>query len=411
MTRTKGFAAPSAALIALLALTGCQGQQSANGAGSPSQSTAPHGYVEGAEEADEPQLRLAVSDAKTGAVSVVDLLTEDVVEKVEGSPSTTLSGADSRYLYLGDGEAGTVTAVDTGAWTVDHGDHRHYYKAEPKTIGQIDGVDPAHVASGSTEVAFFFDGEGRAKIYDRSALGDGELNQLGTVKPGPHHGVTVPFEDHFVSTVPGESPDDLPSKLTVFDEKGAATPIDDDCPEIHGAGVTRDGLAFACAEGVIAVDEDFDAEVLPYPKGADGARAWSIEAGRDLAAVPFEGQGIGLLDATSGKWSFADTEAEVVSAGVAPDDSAVIALDEDGTVYSIAPEDGSVLTKKKIVEPAEAEGEGHGGGPSVAVDSERTYVSDPSTGTVFELDPADGLREARSFDLGGAPASLAVTGR
>ena len=411
MKATAAVSVPGAAMIALLALTGCQGQQPASGAGEASTSSAPHGYVEGAEEADEPQLRLAVSDAKTGGVSVLDLLSEEVVTEVAGSPSTKLSGADSRYLYLGDAEAGSMTAVDTGAWTVDHGDHRHYYTAEAKSLGQVDGAEPAHVASGSTEVAFFFDGEGRAKIYDRTAFGDGELTQLGTVKPGPHHGVTVPFEGHFVSTVPGESPEDLPSKLTAFDDKGAATPIDGDCPEIHGAGVTRDGLAFACAEGVISIDEDFAAEVLPYPKSADGARAWSIEAGRDLAAVPFEGQGIGLLDATSGEWSFADTDAEVVSAGVAPDDSAVIALDEDGAVYSLDPEDGSVQTKKKIVEPAEAEGEGHGAGPSVAVDSERTYVSDPSTGTVFEIDPADGLREARSFDVGGAPAALAVTGR
>lgn len=398
-------------MIALLALTGCQGQQPASGSGETSTSAAPHGYVEGAQEAGEPQLRLAVSDAKTGGVAILDLLSEDVVTEVAGSPATKLSGADSRYLYLGDGDAGTVTAVDTGSWTVDHGDHRHYYTAEAKSLGQVDGAEPAHVASGATEVAFFFDGEGRAKIYDRTAFGDGELTQLGTVKPGPHHGVTVPFEDHFVSTVSGENPDDLPSKLTVFDEKGTATPIAGDCPEIHGAGVTRDGLAFACAEGVISVDEDFKAEVLPYPKGADGARAWTIEAGRDLAAVPFDDQGIGLLDAESGEWSFADTDAEVVSAGVAPDDSAVIALDDDGTVYSLDPETGKVLEKKKLIEPFDTEGEGHGAGPSVAVDSERTYVSDPSSGSVHELDPADGLRQARSFDVGGAPAALAVTGR
>lgn len=413
MKPTTAVSVPSAAMIALLALSGCQGQSPAGGAEGASTSAAPHGYVEGAKEADGPQLRLAISDAKTGGVSVLDLLSEDVVIEVPGSPTTKLSGADSRYLYLGDGEAGTVTAVDTGAWTVDHGDHKHYYTAEAKSLGQIDGVDPAHVVAGSTEVAFFFDGEGRAKVYDRTAFGDGELKQLGTVAPGPHHGVTVPFEDHFVSTVPGDRPDDLPSKLTVFDDQGKAAPIDGDCPEIHGAGVTRDAVALACAEGVISVDEDFNAEVLPYPKDAEGTRAWSIEAGRDLLAAPFEGSGIGLLDTTSGEWSFADTDAEVVSAGIAPDDSAVIALDEDGTVYSLDPESGTVLTKKNLVEPFDIEGEdeGHGAGPSVAVDSERTYVSDPSSGTVLELDPADGLREARSFDVGGAPAALAVTGR
>lgn len=410
MKATTAVTVPSAAMIVLLALSGCQGEQQAIGAGTGSTSAAPHGYVEGAQEADEPQLRLAVSDAKTGGVAILDLLSEDVVTEVEGSPTTKLSGADSRYLYLGDGEAGTVTAVDTGAWTVDHGDHRHYYKAEPKTIGQVDGADPAHVVSTPTEVAFFFDGEGRAKIYDRSALGDGELTQLGTVKPGAHHGVTVPFEDHFVSTLPGDKADDLPSELTVYDDKGQASPIDATCEEIHGAGVTRDGLVFACADGVIRVDEDFDAGILPYPEDTD-ERAWSIEVGRDLAAAPFDGGGIGIIDVRADAWTFADTDAEVVSAGIAPDDSAVVALDEDGTVYSLDPETGKELAKKKLVKPFDAEDPGHGAGPSVAVDSERTYVSDPASGTVLELDPADGLRQARSFDLGGAPASLAVTGR
>lgn len=399
----------SAAMIALLALAGCQKQAPADGEADPSAS--PHGYVEGAEEADEPQLRLSISDAKTGGVSVLDLLSEDVVAKVEGSPDTQLSGADSRYLYLGDGDAGAVTAVDTGVWTVDHGDHRHYYRAEAKTLGKIEGSDPAHVVAGPTEVAFFFDGEGRAKIYDRTALGDGELTQLGTVAPGAHHGVAVPFEDHFVSTIPGDSADDLPSALTVFDDKGKPAPIDGRCADIHGAGTTRDGLVFACAEGVIRVDEDFDAEVLPYPDDADGNRAWSVEVGRDLAAAPFEDHGLGVLDANSGKWTFADTEAEVVSAGIAPDDSAVVALDAEGTIYSLDPKSGKVLTKKKLTGPGDGDDAGHSAGPSVAVDSERTYVSDPASGVVHELDPADGLREARSFDVGGAPAALAVTGR
>ncbi|GAA1862513.1 PQQ-binding-like beta-propeller repeat protein [Brevibacterium marinum] len=410
MNSTPALTVPSATLIALLALSGCQGQRGSE-ADETGTSTAAHGYVEGAEEADEPQLRLSVSDAKTGAVSVLDLLSEDVVAEVEASPATTLSGTDSRYLYLGDGEAGTVTAVDTGAWTVDHGDHKHFYRAEAKTLGQIEGAEPGHVVAAPTEAAFFFDGEGRAKIYDRTAFGDGELTQLGTVAPGPHHGVAVPYEDHFVSTVPGEKADDLPSELTVYDDQGRGSPVEGDCAAIHGAGVTREGPVFACADGVIRVDDDFDAEVLPYPDEADGARAWSVEVGRDLAAAGFEDGGIGILDAETGEWTFADTGAEVVSAGVAPDDSAVVALDEDGAVYSLDPESGKVLTEKKLVEPYESDEEGHGSGPSVAVDSERTYVSDPASGTVLELDPADGLRQARSFDIGGAPGALAVTGR
>lgn len=398
----------AAALTTVVVLAGCQG-------GAPeateTSSSVPHGYVEGAEEASEPQLRLAVSDAESGDITVLDLMSEDVVQTVPGTPGTTLSAADSRYLYLGDADADTVATVDTGVWTVDHGDHKHFYRAEPKVLGEVTGAKPAHVVSAGTRVAFFFDGDGRATLVDRSAFDDGEIKQLGTIKPGPHHGVAIPFEDHLVSTLPEAAADDLPSTLAAYDEAGKPTTIDASCTDIHGAGETRENLLFACADGIIDVDGNFDATVLPYPNEADGRRAWSLEIGRDLAAAPLEEQGMGLLDAKTKKWTHVETNSEVISAGVASDDSSVVALDDEGTVYSIDPKSGKVIAENDLIEPVDSESSGHGAGPSVVVDKERTYLSDPGGGRVLELDPADGLREARSFDLEGAPSALAVTGR
>ncbi|WP_166973540.1 YncE family protein [Brevibacterium atlanticum] len=407
----KNLPTPAAASIVAAAalLVGCQNASPPTD-GSDTGSATPHGYVEGAEEASEPQLRLSVSDSESGAVRILDLLSEETVLEVPASANTSLAGADDRYLYLADQEAGTVTPVDTGVWTVDHGDHKHYYRAEPTALDAVTGADPAHIVSAGTGVALFFDGEGRAKLLDRGGLGDGKTEQLGTIRPGPHHGVAVPFEDHLISTVPGESSEDLPSSLAVYDEKGAASPVDEDCAEIHGAGVTREGPAFACAEGLMTFDEELSAELVPYPDEADGSRAWSVEVGRDLAAAPLDDHGIGLFDAKSGGWTYADTGAEVVAASVAGDDSAVVALDADGTAYSIDPESGEA-EKKNLIDVPNAPAEGHGAGPDVVVDRERTYVSDPSSGAVLELDQADGLREARSFDVGGTPAALAVTGR
>lgn len=409
----KTFPTSAASILAVAALlVGCQNTSpEANEPEPDTDSATLHGYVQGAEEANEPQLRLSVSDSESGAVQILDLTSEETVLEVPATVDTTLAGADARYLYLADQEADTVPPVDTGVWTVDHGDHNHYYRAEPTALDAVTGTDPAHVVSAGTGVALFLDGEGRAKLLDRDELGDGNVEQLGTIKPGPHHGVAVPYEDHLISTVPSESPEDLPSALAVYDEKGKATPVDEDCPEIHGAGVTREGPAFACAEGLITFDNDLSATLVPYPDEADGSRAWSVEVGRDLAATPLDDHGIGLFDAKSGEWTYADTGTEVIAASVAGDDSAVVALDADGTAYSIDPESGESETKEKLIDIPNTDDEGHGAGPDVVVDRERTYVSDPSSGTVLELDQADGLRQARSFDVGGTPAALAVTGR
>ncbi|GAB3051858.1 PQQ-binding-like beta-propeller repeat protein [Sediminivirga luteola] len=408
MPCNRSLSVSAAALVSLLALSACQQQSTAPAA--EETSAVPHGYVEGAEEADEPQLRLASLDTETGTLTLVDLVSEEVVTEVENAPGTSLAAADQRYLYLTDQDAGAARIVDSGVWTVDHGDHKHYYRAEPSVVGDVPGTDPAHVVAHDSAVAFFFDGDGAARVYDRSPLGDGELTELNSVEPGPHHGVAVPLGDDVLSTVPADATDDLPSEVVAYGPDGTATPLPETCTELHGTAATRAGVLFACEDGVLQVDEDLNAELLPYPDEADGERAWSLSAGREVVAAAAGDAGILILDADSGQWHTVSTDAPVTSLDVAPDDSVVVALDEHGTGYAVDAGNGEVLAQSELLADA-GSGDGHGSGPSVVVDRERTYVSDPAGGRVLELDAADGLREARVLELGGHPSSLAVTGR
>ncbi|MEJ6550526.1 hypothetical protein PQI66_13310 [Corynebacterium sp. USCH3] len=371
----------------------------------------PHGYVEGAEEATEPQLRLAAvdaDDADAGGLTLVDLLTGDPVDapaEPDGEEPAVLKESDGRFLFTAD-DAG-VTVTDTGVWTVDHGDHNHYYRSDPSRVGTVDGDTPGHVVSNSSQVAMFFDGDGAVKVFPRQGLGDGELTEDISFDVGAHHGVAVPFADHVLTTVPGADDEELPGKISLYDDSGeeASDELTGEttCPEIHGAAGLRDHVAFACGDGVLTVDDGLTGTVTPYPQDGDG-RAWSLVAGRDLVAAPFEDGGLGVLDLESGEWQIADTDASVVSAAVAPDDSTVFAVDEDGVGYVVDAASGEVTAQRQLVD---------GGGdtaPSVALTRERGYVSDPADGTVAELDVRDNLREARSIDVGGHPAAIAVTG-
>ena len=368
----------------------------------------PHGYVEGADEATEPQVRLSALDADTGALTLVDLLTGDPVDAPagpDGEGSAALKESDGRFLFTAD-DAG-VTVTDTGVWTVDHGDHNHYYRSGPSQVGTVDGDTPGHVISNSSQVAMFFDGDGAVKVFPRRGLGDGELTEDISFDVGAHHGVAVPFEDHVLTTVPGADDEELPGEVSLYDDSGeeASGELTGEttCPGIHGAAGLRDHVAFACGDGVLTVDDDLNATVTPYPQDADG-RAWSLVAGRDLVAAPFDDGGLGVLDPGSGEWQVADTDAPVVSAAVAPDDSTVFAVDEDGVGYVVDAGSGEVTAQRQLVD---------GGGdtaPSVVLTRERGYVSDPADGTVVELDVRDNLREARSIDVGGHPAAIAVTG-
>lgn len=408
-----------AAVVAALAvptlvvgLAACGAEDSGPGPATTSGATdTPHGYVDGAEEATEPQLRLAAivaDDAEAGGLTLVDLLTGDPVDapaEPAGEQSVVLKESDGRFLFTADDTGVTVT--DTGVWTVDHGDHNHYYRSDPSLVGTVDGDTPGHVVSNGSQVAMFFDGDGAVKVVPRQGLGDGELTEDVSFDVGAHHGVAVPFEDHVLTTVPGAGDGDLPAEIALYDDSGeeASGELTGEttCPEIHGAAGLRDHATFACGDGVLTVDDDLTATVTPYPQDADG-RAWSLVAGRDVVAAPFEDGGLGVLDPESGEWHVADTDAPVVSAAVAPDDSTVFAVDEDGVGYVVDAGSGEVTAQRQLVD---------GGGdtaPSVVLTRERGYVSDPAAGTVAELDVRDNLREARSIDVGGHPAAIAVTG-
>jgi hypothetical protein len=409
-TRLVAVTAATLALGLATGLTACGSGDDGTGqdAGQDTAEASPHGYVEGAEEATEPQLRLAVSDADSGTLTLVDLLTGDTVQTEDAAE---LHGSDNRYLFTTGEETTTVT--DSGVWTVDHGDHFHYYRSEPGTVGEVPAEEPGHVMSADTRVAFFDDATGDVKVYPRADMDDDVLEPVTEFSAGAHHGVAVPFADQVVSTIaPEKDSAELPDTLAVFDEAGEKSDLAGDatCTDIHGAATVRDAVLFACADGVLTVTEKDDPDTLtstlvPYPEDADG-RAWSLAAGRDLVGVPFEGGGLGLLDPETGTWTVAPTDAPVTSAAVSPDDGSVLALDEDGTGYAVDPQSGGILADSSLVEVGRSGAEG----ASVVLGTERGYVSDPASGTVTELDVADGLRETREFDLGGAPGALAVTG-
>lgn len=67
-----------------MGLTACGAEDSGSESAATSGATdTPHGYVEGAEEATEPQLRLSAigpDDADAGGLTLVDLLTGDPVD-------------------------------------------------------------------------------------------------------------------------------------------------------------------------------------------------------------------------------------------------------------------------------------------------------------------------------------------
>ncbi|WP_280434764.1 zinc ABC transporter permease AztB [Nocardia carnea] len=354
----------------------------------------PHGYVEGAEESASAQPRLVVADRNSGAVRLLDLVTEEIAE-LEPVPGVTAIAGDGRYAYLAAGDATTV--VDSGSWVVDHGDHVHYYRAQPRRVGAVDGsVRSAH--SDPMVSAAVLD-NGSTVPADRAALDEGQLSTGPAVR-----GVAVPYGGHLLVAPPGSARLEIRTR-----EDEPVETLTPECPHPGGYTVTRRGAVFSCGDGALLVterDDRFTAEKLPYPAGTTGSVAGFFHRpGSDVLVAVRESRVL-VLDIARRTWRPIET-GPVTAATTAGAGTAVLVLTPDGVLHAYDPATGAETAHHRIlsapVDPAAA--------PVLLVDSERAYLNDPARREVHEIDYADDLRVARTFSFDIDPDLMVETGR
>jgi len=402
----------AAVAVATLTLAACS---------SAPRETAPapggHGYVEGASEMQEPQLRLATLDG-AGALSSFDLVSGETAELTAVAGADSLS-TDGRYLYAADARQGSVRIVDAGAWTVPHGDHSHYYLAEPRVVGDVEGGPNAgagRVAAGPVGTAVWFADAGVGIVLDTDALADGGLSELARIETAPHDGVLVPIARHLVGSVADEG-DGRASSLVVYDFDGEPVAgATADCPDAGGAAATRVGVVVACADGVVLATETDEGavafETIAYPGGTpagDVATAFTGRPGRpDVAAIGGSG-GAWLLDSRARTLTrVASPEPLLRATAVGDDAHLIVAVGASGRVHVLSPA-GPLAQTEPLLAPDIADGV-LAAGVAVEVDISRAYVNSPAAGVVYEIDYADDARVARTLDVPGA-ALMVETGR
>ncbi|MFW5418876.1 hypothetical protein J0910_19865 [Nocardiopsis sp. CNT-189] len=357
----------------------------------------PHGYVEGAEETAEAQWRLVMADPG-GGLHMLDPATEEV-GAVGEAPGAEHAATDGRFAYVG-GDGGTAV-FDSGTWTVDHGDHVHYYKAEARTVGEVGGGTGAW-AAGDTALTVLGGGD-RLRALDRAALEDGEVDEAAAAEGT----AAVAYAGHLVTA--GGS-----GGVAVLDRDGepAGAGIGEDCPDPRGQAVTRRGAVLGCSDGALLLTEGggedaaIEAEKVPYPDGAGAGPAQGLyhRPGAPVLAGPAD-EGVWVLDVGAAEWTLLDT-GPVLAASAAGEDMPVLVLGEDGALRSYDPATGEETAETELIE----EPGGDGPPPAVAIDTARAYVNDPEGRAVYEIDYNDDLRTARTFELDFAPALMVETG-
>lgn len=399
----------------------------ADPAATPVASAVPHGYVAGAAEMAEPQLHLATIDAR-GSLSLLDLL-DGTSTPVATLDQVSGLSTDGRFVFAAAAGPGTVTIVDSGAWTVDHEDHQHYYRAEPALVGTVTGSGTGVVSGGGTLTTVRFADSGTGLVLDTGDLGDGTVTELARVESAPGAGVLVPVGDRLLSgrtDAPGSAANGTDAVQVLDAHASPVTGATADCAELSGTITTAVGVVFGCADGALLATVGTDAgadspvitfERIPYPDGvtaADRALEFGNRAGRPTVAAVAGDGGAWLLDTRERRWSRLATDTPLLQVA-AVDDSAghVVALARDGRVLVLEGATGTLLAATDPLLPATL---ANGAAPlpddvELTVDASRAYLNAPADGLVYEIDFADAARIARSFPVAGEPRFLAETGR
>ncbi|MGY0497539.1 zinc ABC transporter permease AztB [Nocardia sp. FBN12] len=413
--------AASVAALAALPLVGCATAEEPAVA-----EETPHGFVAGAQEMSEAQTRLVLADAG-GAVRVIDLLTEKVTS-IDAVPSATPGSAgqspsggdqrvptvaavgDGRFAYLSAGAS--VRVVDSGAWTVDHGDHRHYYQAPIREVGAVVAGDSGAAAEpgagsgagGSGVVGAYSDAavasvvldSGATILFDRPALDGGVARTQRRVE-----GIAVPYAERIVVA-------DSSGRVEVRGRDGAAGQAQAvTCPQPRGQAVTRRGVVFGCADGALVVaqrDGEFVAEKIPYPAPTtDRASTFTHRPGSTTLTALAGRDGVWTLDIRKKTWT-RTVISEAVAVNTAGEGSPLLVLTRDGVLRSIDPVTGAE-TAHLAVSDGPVEGQ-----PVIRVDPDRAYVNDIRGRRIHEIAYNDNLRVARTFSLDIAPSLMVETG-
>lgn len=381
-----------------------------------------HGEIEGAQETTEAPLHIVSIDS-AGNAGMTDLLNgkESSLEAI-AAPTSVYS--DGRYVFASTAEG--LSVIDSGMWSWAHGDHFHYYRATPRSLGTLAGGKDAAVTGSALSTAggtgVFFRDTGRAVLLDNAELAEGHVHPTFEIDTGKHDGLVAPLGEGAVVSVPGKN-----GKATQVRFHGpdgqSVNGTEAECDQASDAITTAAGLVIGCADGalVVTLDGDGDGDEAPqyqrvaYPKGTKaGERASDFDGrkGRTSVAAVAGEHGAWVLDAREGKWQriLADVPLLRVSA-VDDKDGHVVALDTAGRIHvqklmgnEPAKVSEPLLAKTLADKKALA-------GVELVVDQQRAYLNDPAANAVHEIGFTDGARIARHIETPTAPDFIAETGR
>lgn len=387
--------------------------------------------------------RLIIADGEAPALSVVDLITDQLDERSlqVAAPGARLyaspSGRFAFALARGPGDDAAqddrVHIIDGGIYLEEHGDHFDLVTDPVRllTLGTSDNR-PVHFNTHAGWTAIYHDGSGRIALFEEHDLAE-ELNdyQPTWLDAGLQHGAAIVLEDGNVlvttnnpdyPSVAGASSLPLGAEVwtmggeVVYDEASNA------CPALHGEASNSHGIVFGCTGGVLFMHAHFgeyEHSFISNPSDMNpSARIGTLwghhdsdyffgsASYRDAGGTRVNG-GLWSIDAEGDEMSLvlpATAEKRVRSAAFDAHGEHLLVLTYDGVMNIIHVETGEVEVTYELVEPFDGDTS-----PSFIVVGEHFYLSDRVGNQIVEFSIWEGEAE-RTWPISGQPGSLAFVG-
>ncbi|MGP5433265.1 zinc metallochaperone AztD [Corynebacterium variabile] len=426
-TRRRSVAAVPAALAATaLLLASCgdsdgdSDDSTAAGTSTAASATGEHDHAAEPEVVEAAQPRILTT--YDGGILTLDADTLDVIadEKIEGF---------NRLNPVGDGRHALVSTskgfqlFDAGVWTEPHGDHSHSYATDPEFTDVVYSVDkPGHVVRHDGKTILFSDGDGKIQVFDTASFlettGEGDAPEPTVTETEPHHGVAIEMSDG--TLVHTEGTEEYRDTVVAVDADGQETARSTECPGVHGeAAAQGEAAAFGCEDGLLVFkDGDFTKIQATEKYARTGNQAGSEESTVVLGDYKTDEDAelerptkITLTDTVANTTKVVDlgTSYSFRSLGRGPAGEALV-LGTDGKLHVLDPESGEETAAWDVIDEWEEPIEWQDARPTLFVQGDRAYVSDPDTKELHVVDLKSG-KVLTSAELPEAPNELAgVTG-
>lgn len=384
MTATLRAIAPAVAIATLLA--GCTATADE---ASPSATAAP---PRAPVEVAAPTPRLAVTH--DGGVTILDAAGLEAIAAfpLEGFLRLNPAG-DGRHVLISAGSRFEV--LDAGAWSQSHGDHAHHYTAAPALADwAFEAEEAGHVVRHAGLTTLFADGTGTVESFDPRQLANGRPETVTHRTPHAHHGVAVDLPGGGLITTIGDS--ESRSGIVVLDRDRNEVARNEQCPGVHGEAAAAGGvLVFGCQDGVLVYRDGAITKIQsPDAYGRIGNQAGSelspIVLGdykTDRDAELERPETVMLVDTVANRLTAVDlgTSYSFRSLGRGPGGEALV-LGVDGALHVIDPVTATVARRIEVVEPWTEPVEWQDPRPTLFVDGDRAYVTEPATRTLHAVD-------------------------